>query len=100
MTNIRIMLWAALAAVLFLNYEAWMQDYPASSVARAPAGTASTAAGGNAPGSRLGEAVPQAAAPSAAGPAAAKAETAATPLGGAPTPVDAESRNEIGRAHV
>jgi YidC/Oxa1 family membrane protein insertase len=93
MPNIRIMLWAALAAVLFLNYEAWMQDYPASSAAREPAGTASTAAGGNAPGSRLGEAVPQAAAPSAAGPAAAKAETAATPLGGAPTPVDAESRN-------
>jgi YidC/Oxa1 family membrane protein insertase len=31
MPNIRVMLWAALAAILFLNYEAWMKDYPAAS---------------------------------------------------------------------
>jgi YidC/Oxa1 family membrane protein insertase len=90
MPNIRIMLWAALAAILFLNYEAWMQDYPASPATGAPAGTSSTAAGSNAPASKLGDSVPQAAVP-----AAAKTETAAAPLGGAPmpAPVDAESRN-------
>jgi YidC/Oxa1 family membrane protein insertase len=96
MPNIRVMLWAALAAVLFLNYEAWMQDYPASPATGAPAAaTSSTVTGSNAPASKLGDSVPQAAAPSAAVPAAAKVETAAAPLGGAamPAPVDAESRN-------
>src|ERR1700692_2831317 len=94
MPNIRVMLWAALAAVLFLNYEAWMQDYPASSANGAPAGTSSTAAGSNAPAGKLGDSVPQAASPSAAVPAAPKSETSAAPLGGAPipAPVDAESR--------
>src|SRR6266404_440294 len=96
MPNIRIMLWAALAAILFLNYEAWMQDYPASPATGVPAaGTASSAAGSNTPASRLGDSVPQAAAPSAAAPAAARPETAAAPLGGAPMPAqaDAESKN-------
>jgi len=90
------MLWAALAAILFLNYEAWMQDYPASPATGVPAaGTASSAAGSNTPASRLGDSVPQAAAPSAAAPAAARPETAAAPLGGAPMPAqaDAESKN-------
>jgi YidC/Oxa1 family membrane protein insertase len=96
MPNIRVMLWAALAAVLFLNYEAWMQDYPASPAAGAPApGTSSSAAGSNAPASRLGDSVPQAAAPPSAASAAAPPETPAAPLGGAPMPaqVDAGSRN-------
>src|SRR5467141_3752328 len=91
MPNIRIMLWAALAAILFLNYEAWMQDYPASPATGVPAaGTSSSAAGSNTPASRLGDSVPQAAAPSAARP-----ETAAAPLGGAPMPAqaDGESKN-------
>jgi YidC/Oxa1 family membrane protein insertase len=30
MPNTRILLWFALAAILFYNYEAWMHDYPAS----------------------------------------------------------------------
>jgi YidC/Oxa1 family membrane protein insertase len=90
MPNIRVMLWAALAATLFLNYEAWMQDYPASA-AGAP-GVASTAAGGNAPSSNLGDSVPQAAAPPAAAPAAARPESAAGPPGGA-HPADAEAPN-------
>ena len=96
MPNIRVMLWAALAAILFLNYEAWMQDYPASrATGSSAAGTSSSAAGGDTTASRLGDSVPQAA-PSAAAPAAAKPEPAAAPLGGAPpmpAPVDAESRN-------
>src|SRR6266702_3771124 len=101
MPNIRVMLWAALAAILFLGYEAWMQDYPASSAPGSSIpGASSTATGGNAPASRLGDSVPQAAAPPAENPAAAKVEPPAAPggaaqLGGAatPTPVDAESRN-------
>jgi YidC/Oxa1 family membrane protein insertase len=90
MPNIRVMLWAALAATLFLNYEAWMQDYPASA-AGAP-GVSSTAAGSNAPSSKLGDSVPQAAAPPAApaAPAAAHPESAAAPQGGA-RPADAGS---------
>jgi len=101
MPNIRVMLWAALAAILFLNYEAWMQDYPASPGAGSPAaGTSTTAAGGNSPASRLGDSVPQAAAPSAAAPPTAAQQPVATPPGAPsmPAPVDAgspaaESRN-------
>ena len=89
MPNIRVMLWAALAATLFLNYEAWMQDYPAS--AAGTPGVSSTAAGGNAP-SNLGDSVPQAAAPPAAAPAAARPESAAAPPVGA-RPADAEAPN-------
>src|SRR6202048_52789 len=29
MPNTRMLLWIALAAILYLNYEAWMHDYPA-----------------------------------------------------------------------
>ena len=90
MPNIRVMLWAALAATLFLNYEAWMQDYPASA-AGAP-GVSSTATGGNAPSSNLGDSVPQAAVPPAAAPAAARPESAAAPPVGA-HPADAEAPN-------
>src|ERR1700688_51402 len=93
MPNIRVMLWPALAETLSLNYEAWMQDYPASP-AGAP-GISSTAAGSNAPSSNLGDSVPQAAAPPAAAPAApapARPEAAAAPPGGA-RPADAEAPN-------
>lgn len=90
MPNIRVMLWAALAATLFLNYEAWMQDYPAS--AAGTPGVSSTAAGGNAPSSNLGDSVPQAAVPPAAAPAAARPESAAAPPVGA-HPADAQAPN-------
>jgi YidC/Oxa1 family membrane protein insertase len=55
------MLWVALAAILFLNYEAWMKDYPAA----ISAGTLQPA-GAAAPANTLGESVPQAAAPPSA----------------------------------
>jgi len=47
MANTRLMLWVALAAILYLNYEAWMRDYrePAQSVSAAsgvPSGAAQT----------------------------------------------------------
>ena len=55
MPNTRIMLWVALAAILFLNYEAWMRDYPAS----VPQVTQTTS-GNPAGSSTLGDTVPQA----------------------------------------
>jgi YidC/Oxa1 family membrane protein insertase len=44
MANTRIMLWFALFAILYLNYQTWMKDYPApvaSTTATATAGSAS-----------------------------------------------------------
>jgi YidC/Oxa1 family membrane protein insertase len=56
------MLWIALAAILFLNYEAWMRDYPTSSFPGTAAPTQAMTASSN----NLGDSVPGAAA-SAAG---------------------------------
>ncbi len=95
MPNIRVMLWAALAAVLFLNYEAWMQDYPAS---RAPARRRNIIER-----ARQQHAREQVGRLGAAGcgslgrgcPRRARPETAAAPLGGSPMPaqVDAGRRS-------
>ncbi len=62
MPNTRVMLWIALAAILFLNYEAWMRDYPTSSFPGTAAPTQAMTASSN----NLGDSVPGAAA-SAAG---------------------------------
>jgi YidC/Oxa1 family membrane protein insertase len=71
MFNTRTILWLALGAMLFVNYEAWMKDYPAPS---ANASLSSTTAPNT-----LGNSVPQPAdgtpAASAARPAAASAPT-------------------------
>jgi YidC/Oxa1 family membrane protein insertase len=82
MPNIRVMLWAALAAILFLNYEAWMRDYPAAG----SLGTPATTVGG--PASTLGESVPQAGLPPAdtTAPAAAVPNISAPPAAGAAPP--------------
>jgi YidC/Oxa1 family membrane protein insertase len=92
MPNTRVMLWVALAAILFLNYEAWMRDYPASTPAATEAAGGRSAAGSN----TLGDSLPQAGAPgSATGTPAAgssSATTAATLGGTAPgTPAAAPS---------
>ncbi len=63
MPNTRVMLWIALAAILFLNYEAWMRDYPALSVAD----TSGAAPGASATPYTLGNTVPGAAPVAAAG---------------------------------
>ena len=81
MPNTRILLWAALAAILFYNYEAWMHDYPAtgttaSQTASGPPGAAGT----------LGDSVPQAA--STALPAAPAATQAPPPAGAVPAAPD------------
>jgi YidC/Oxa1 family membrane protein insertase len=57
MPNIRLMIWGVLAALLFLNYQTWLQDYasPATRVAQTSAATPASSAANN-----LGETVPQA----------------------------------------
>jgi len=73
MPNIRMMLWAALAALLFLNYEAWMKDYPASPLegSESVAGTSAATAGS------LADSVPQ---------ATSSGSTNTPPAGGASNP--------------
>ena len=78
MSNIRVMLWAALAGLLFLNYDAWMRDYPSL-----PAAAMAPSASPGSPGT-LGESVPStipSAAPGAP-PTAGSAGPAAAPLPG------------------
>jgi YidC/Oxa1 family membrane protein insertase len=86
MPNTRVILMAALAALLFLNYEAWMRDYPTSTLA----GTALSTVDGAATANRLGESVPQAsvATPGAAAPQNSVAPPPA-PLGAATGPASA-----------
>src|SRR5580658_8918297 len=43
MPNTRMLLWFALAAILYFNYEAWMHDYPAGTPGPAPASTPAAA---------------------------------------------------------
>jgi YidC/Oxa1 family membrane protein insertase len=85
MPNIRPFLWAAFAFILFLNYEAWMHDYPPEGATPASATTAG-APGAQAPA--LGDTVPSAgnlpAASAATGPATAPLAAAQIP--GAPGP--------------
>ncbi len=94
MPNTRVMLWVALAAILYLNYEAWMHDYrepapsTAASTAAPPSDTSSTAgaAGGTSPAASnsLADSIPKAgsAAPGAA--ETAPPPAAARPAAGSP----------------
>ena len=63
MPNTRIMLWVALAAILYVNYGTWMRDYPSASAGAAAVHTTATAPGGQ---SNFADTVPQAAPPSTA----------------------------------
>ena len=103
MPNIRMLLWVALAAILYLNYEAWMHDYPAfgqrDSAVQSAAGTPGAAGnlGDSVPqaaSSALPPATPGAAATAATPPAAASSAEpfAAPPAGAAPTPADTASQ--------
>jgi len=85
MANTRLMLWVAFAAILYLNYEAWMHDYgePATVASSRSAATAPPAS------NTLAESVPKATKPA---PATAEPQTpapgaapGAAPQGGAPT---------------
>jgi YidC/Oxa1 family membrane protein insertase len=120
MPNTRILLWAALAAILYLNYEAWVHDYQAPTAASA----GRPAAGAPGSSSTLGDSLPQAAnttpppqalaAPPAPAPtaaaepfaaapatgAAAPATGAATPGAGGATPAAAEDAQSAQPLHV
>jgi YidC/Oxa1 family membrane protein insertase len=95
-----MLLWIALAAVLYLNYEAWMHDYPASgtrdTVSQSATGTPGAA-------SNLGDSVPQAAssapppvtpatAPEAAATGPAAEPFTAPPASATPAPNDSPSQ--------
>ncbi len=64
MANTRVMLWIALAAILFLNYEAWMRDYPAPTFG----GPTAAPVAGQGSANTLGDRVPGAAETPAAAP--------------------------------
>jgi YidC/Oxa1 family membrane protein insertase len=102
MPNTRILLWAALAAILYLNYEAWMHDYQAP----APASTGRPAAGAPGSASTLGDSVPEAAStaslPSTPAPAATAAPEpfAAAPDTGAAPHAAAEEAPSAQSLHV
>ena len=100
MPNTRMMLWIALAAVLYLNYEAWMHDYPAV-VERGSPATSVTGAP-----TTLSDSVPQAAStaalppssPAPAVPAAADAAFASAPA--APSDTAAPDAGPSASVHV
>src|SRR5580704_1980027 len=76
MPNTRVMLWVAFAAILYLNYEAWMHDY------REPPALAAAQSAAGAPGAArtLADSVPK------AEPANPPAATATPGLQAAPPP--------------
>src|SRR5262245_56779409 len=80
--NPRILLWVALAFVLYLNYEAWTRDYapPPSAVTAPGAATGAGSLGNSVP---QAPATPQPEAPASAAPAATPS-TAAAPSAAAP----------------
>jgi YidC/Oxa1 family membrane protein insertase len=84
MTNLRPYLWAALALILFVNYETWQRDYPPpappAAATKAPLGDLDSAVPGTAPAATAAAPSPVAAAPAAAPAVAADApEAAAAP---------------------
>jgi YidC/Oxa1 family membrane protein insertase len=80
MNNPRVLLWLALAAILLLNYQAWMKDYGATPAA-SPAAT-STAS--HNPSASADAAVPQ-----------TFATETGTPVAGAPAPAATSSASAI-----
>jgi YidC/Oxa1 family membrane protein insertase len=76
MGNVRWLLWGVLAALLYMNYQAWMQDYPATP---APSGSAESVGGKSA--NPLGDSVPQAAPSPAAAAIQSAPETPAAAAG-------------------
>ena len=83
MANTRLMLWFAFAAILYLNYEAWMRDYqqPASAAAvTMPAGGASAS-------KSLADTLPTApSTPTTATPAASTGSAPVAPTAASPRP--------------
>src|ERR1700754_1749736 len=74
MGNPRIIVWFALAFLLYVNWETWMRDYGPKPGADAATASTSTGAPGAARAPSLGDAIPQANAP-ASGSAPPSVET-------------------------
>ena len=101
MPNIRTLLWVALLAALFLNYEAWVRDYgdpfgstPATATSSVPA----AAKAGQAAAPTLGETVPQlgsAAATAAPQTTPAPAASATTAANAAAAPADGAEPGQL-----
>lgn len=79
MPNVRLMLWIALAAVLYLNYDAWMRDYgaPAAAPTTLESTSGTGAVAGAKPAPTLGDTVPQAVSPQPNAPSVAAVAPAA-----------------------
>ena len=77
MPNQRLLLWAGLALVLWLNYQAWQNDYATPPAAQAPAAAPSTAAAP--PPQTLDQSVPGLPAPTSEAAAPAVTETPVVP---------------------
>jgi YidC/Oxa1 family membrane protein insertase len=98
MPNTRLLLWFALAAVLYFNYEAWMHDYPAAgtpgALQRSAGGVAGSAAS-------LGDSVPQAASTaSTIAPQAAPASAPASAPLSIPAAAESQDASSAARLHV
>jgi YidC/Oxa1 family membrane protein insertase len=78
--NPRIFLWAALALILYVDYDAWMRDYAPQLSAPTSAASAQHPGAGAAPAPDLGNHVPE------APPAAGTTGTASAPASSATTP--------------
>ena len=76
MPNTRVLLWFALAAILFYNYEAWMHDYPATGTTPSQSASGTPDAAGS-----LGDSLPQAASTAALPASSPAAPPPATPVG-------------------
>jgi YidC/Oxa1 family membrane protein insertase len=103
--NPRMLLWGALALLLYVDYEAWMRDYGAAPATPAAATSAQQPGRTAAPANELGSRVPEAAAPAgtaASGTAApaAGASTAVTPAAAAPAAGVAPAPDTAPLVHV
>jgi len=103
-----MMLWIALAAILYLNYDAWMRDYGAPAAPAQVSTTASSASNGVAapqPAPTLGDIVPQASAPApsaaqAPAPAGSAAALPAAAASGADANADLIVRTDVLDLHI
>jgi YidC/Oxa1 family membrane protein insertase len=78
MPNIRLVIWLALAAVLYLNYEAWNHDYGPADAAASNAAALGTSPAGSASATNYANSVPVPTASSAGAPSASESQPAAT----------------------
>ncbi|MFI4889486.1 MAG: membrane protein insertase YidC [Steroidobacterales bacterium] len=106
MLNIRMLLWGALAAFLYLNYDAWMRDYgtPAPAPATTVSAPGADASAPTRPAPTLGDTVPSAASPAAATTASAPALGAvggtAVETAGADATQDLTVRTDVLAVHI